>query len=72
MHMILDYFLPYPIAHFFFSCSFSTSTCLVLVFYQIYPARSPSLGGVDFAIERMKTIKKLCVWGRNGMRGSWI
>jgi hypothetical protein len=63
--MILNYFLPYPIAHFFFYCSFSTSTGLVLIFF-IDPARSPSLGGVEFAIERVNTIKKPCVWGKTG------
>jgi hypothetical protein len=69
--MILDYFLPYLIAQFFFFCSFSTSIGLFYIFF-IDPTRSPSLGSVEFAIERVKTIKKLCVWGRNWVRESWI
>jgi hypothetical protein len=56
--MSLDCILPYPIAPCFFYSSLSASIDLVLFFF-IDPACSPSLDGLKFAIERVKTIEKL-------------
>jgi hypothetical protein len=60
--MILDFFLSYPIAQFFSIVRFLPPSVWFLFF--IDPARSPSLGGVEFAIERMETIKKLLCVGK--------
>jgi hypothetical protein len=41
-------------------------------YFFIDPARSPSLGGIEFAIEKVKTIKKFVCGGKNWGRESCI